>query len=126
MQHLRSGRQTWNEKKMELQMFFYRKTYVPPQALSTSLYRLQILFFLLVYFLMQRTAIQRQLKIVTVNCQIIYSAKKLISFNSLIIILKRHGNQGILKIRDITTSLYLVNLTLTKTDHGSNIADRSC
>ena len=60
-------------------------------------------------------------KCVTVNCQIIYSTEKLISVNSVKTILIRRGTLDILKIRDIITSLYPVNLTLTKFDRGSRL-----
>ena len=48
----------------------------------------------LVYCLMQQTAFQTRLKIVTVNCQIIYSAENMISFVLVLNILKRRSNQG--------------------------------
>ena len=40
-----------------------------------------------------------------------YSAEKLISFDSIINLLKCHSNKGILKICDITALLYYQNLT---------------
>ena len=52
-------------------------------------------------------------------CQIKYSAKKLISFDTIITVLKCRGNLGFLKIRDITDMLYSVNLMLTKRYSGS-------